>query len=68
MSPETEKSIDNILPEEERPSIEELKMDINQFLWIRLNPDTSLFEAEKMALKIFELIQENWDLWEAARK
>lgn len=67
MNSESKESYNAILPEETRPDAGELKIEINELLWRRLPPETSLHRAEQYALQIFEIISEDWDLWEAAK-
>jgi len=49
----------------ERLDLEDLKILINQFLWVHLPPSSSLEEAEAMARDFFGQIQHAWNKQES---
>jgi hypothetical protein len=48
----------------ERPDEAELKRAINNKLWEKLPPDTTLQQAEDIACDIFRLLNGEWDQWQ----
>ena len=47
-----------------RPRPEDLKRDINSFLWTQLPPDTTLCQAEDIASDLFHKINHEWECWQ----
>lgn len=41
--------------------IDTLKLEINNFLWMKLPPETTLNRAEEIAIQLYEIISDEWN-------